>query len=462
MHMNCKLSFILALMALALPTAVGAQQVDLTQDALKDLDLELVTGNSVSNSGVYVYRDLTYFHLFTTHKYGWAAGDGVYSTPLPDGNTFWSFGDSFFSLVGEYRNLCHPTNLPRNAGMIQTGEKSWKDFIVLNDYVSTDPNDHDHYYEGKTWIRHPKGEKTQEQVNAGEVDSEHYYWPGDATVIKRDGKTILQMLMGSGDPGMVRDETMLMEFSLEGKPGDGHYMKDSVMINNLVPFSAGYGSGILEDADGHTYLYSSVGTGGMFGGAWGIVARSETHDLRSPWEYWIKDSVSGEFRWQKEVPTTVEMRRSNITSDDWIAEPSVFKYGDYYYMCTQDGTNGNIYILQAEHPWGPFGNRKAVYDVPDTHNATYNSFVHPQLSRTGEIVVSYNMNPADLVTYTKGSDGKAVENTANGFWRNFNARGSADLYQPHFIRIFNWQSLFGVPNTGAIQDVGIEEYNKME
>ena len=447
------LGFLLVLLALWFSTEAGAQ-VRLDDERLSGLELEYI-GQAYDGDGATVYRDLTYWHLFASHTKGWNGGDGVYSTTLPDGNSFWSFGDSFFGLVSEMRDRKCPNNLPRNAAMIQTGEESCDDFLVLNEYVSTDPNNRELYYKGKTWLRHPDASKSQAEIDRGETDSDIFYWPGDATVIKRDGKTILQVLFGACDDHMVRSETSMAEYDLTGKPGDGQYMNLIKLYKDVVPYSAGYGSGILEAPDGHTYLYSTIGTGWM--GAWAIVARSETYDLLSEWEYYIK-SENGEWNWQKEIPTEEEMRRSGISNGDWVTEPSVFMYGDYYYMVTQDMTNGKIYIMQAEQPYGPFKNRKALYEVPIEHSATYNAFIHPQLSRTGELVISYNMNPADINYYEKDSTGKLVEKTMTGFWRNFNAPESADLYQPHFIRVFNWQKMFGVEDLGVVEDAGIISY----
>lgn len=442
--------------------AVGTQavaQADFGDERLSGLELEYA-GRDLSGGKASVYLDLTYFNLFASHQKGWNGGDGVYSTTLPDGNSFWSFGDSFFGLISEYRNRLRPSNLPRNAAMIQTGEESYRDFMVLNELCSTNPNDRERYYKGKTWLRHPKAMAlSQREIDNGSTDSDRFYWPGDATVIWREGKPILQVLWGSIFGNMNRDETALSEYSLEGKPGDESYMKLLRLIPNVVKYSAGYGSGLLEAADGHTYLYASTGTGGF--GSVPIVARTATHDLTSEWEYWIADA-NGNFVWQTKEPTDAEIMRSNISEGEWVTEPSMMAYGDYYYMVTQDGLNGNIYIYQAKDPWGPFINRKCLYNVPDEQAATYNTFVHPQLSRTGELVISYNMNAVTLVTYTKNSKGEIVENNSDGFWRNFGAWESADLYQPHFIRVFGWQSLFGVPDLGPVTDTGIVEYEKMK
>ena len=450
----------LALVALCLAQGIPAKaQADFTDERLDRLELEYV-GKDLSGGKASVYLDLTYFNLFASHQKGWNGGDGVYSTTLPDGNTFWSFGDSFFGLISEFRNRRRPANLPRNAAMIQTGEQSHRDFIVLNELCSTDPNDREHYYKGKTWLRHPNAKAlTQKEIDAGSTDSDRFYWPGDATVIWREGKPILQVLWGSIFGNMNRDETALSEYSLEGTPGDGEYMKLIRLIPNVVEYCGGYGSGIIEAPDGHTYLYGTTGTGGL--GSVPIVARAATHDLTSQWEYWIADA-DGNFAWQTEIPSEAEIMRSDISHGEWVTEPSMMAYGDYYYMVSQDGLNGNIYIYQAKDPWGPFTNRKCLYNVPDEHAATYNTFVHPQLSRTGELVISYNMNAVTLVTYHKNSKGEIVEDNSDGFWRNFNAWESADLYQPHFIRVFGWQELFGQPDLGPVTDAGIIEYEKMK
>ena len=76
----------------------------------------------------------------------------------------------------------------------------------------------------------------------------------------------------------------------------------------------------------------------------------------------------------------------------------------------------------------------------------------------GELVVSYNMVPAATTVITKGADGMAVVTPVAGPDRNYNAWESADLQQQHFLRIFGWQTLYGVENIGPIKDAGMEQY----
>jgi len=421
-----------------------AQKPDLDDPRLNGIELEYV-GRDINKMGAYVYRDLTYWHLFSSHIVGWNGADGCFSYTLPDGNAVWSFADSFTGMVTEYRNRNRANNLVRNAAMVQTGEHSWRDFYQLGEYVSLDPNDRGRYGKLKTWLRHPQASLTQEQIDNGETDSNLLYWESDGTVIMRDGKPIFQLMWGAVDNNMVGQGRALTEYSLEGKPGDEGYMK---LLNHYVDYPKTPHGTVMECEDGYTYIYGSCSTGL---GGYPTVARVKGHDLLGAWEYYTATADDATFRWRSEYDATLPLERQRISSD-WAINYGVFHYGDYYYMVGMGITGGDITIKQAEHPWGPFTKNFPLFRIPPEHAVTYGAFLHPQLSRTGEIVISYNMNPADSKTYSMQSDGTLKEEVHNGFARNFNERESADLYQSHFLRIFNWQSLYGVPDIGPIKD----------
>lgn len=437
---------ILSLAVLSMAASASAQKPDLDDPRLDGIELEYV-GRDLAKMGAYVYRDLTYFHLFSSHIVGWNGADGCFSYTLPDGNTLWSFADSFTGMVTEYRNRNRANNLVRNAAMVQTGEHSWRDFYQLGEYVSLDPNDRDRYGKMKTWLRHPQASLTDEQINNGDTDSNLLYWESDGTVIKRDEKPVLQLMWGAVDNTMASQGRAMTEYSLEGRPGDEGYMKllahytDTELKNQMNGF-------VMESEDGYTYVYGNCSSGL---GGYPTVARVKGHDLLGTWEYYTATSESDEFAWRADYDSSLPIEKLRI-STEWAINYGVFKYGDYYYMVGMGITGGDITIKQAEYPWGPFTKNYALFRIPSNQAITYGAFVHPQLSRTGEIVVSYNMNPNDLTEYSLNADGTLKESVHNGFARNFNDRESADLYQSHFIRIFNWQKLYGVPNIGPIED----------
>lgn len=394
-----------------------------------------------ANPNVYVYKDKRYDALFT-RTLGWNGGDGVQTTLLPDGNVFWSFNDSFYGRATDASSrIRRSSNFPRNSLMVQTpGEDGLPgaentNFVWLADWVQREDSTAEGYYHCRTHLRHPNGEKTEAQIRQGEIDQTWLYWAGDATVV--DG--CLQMLWAgvyNGTQNLMQPRNRaLAVYSLEGNPGSPEYLKLlSVDHNFIVHDPIGYGSTLWEDEDGHTYLYSCYqfrkNADDLLNTSSPVVARSRTHDLRSPWEYYVADA-SGKFHWQNTYPTPEEARRSAISSKS-VATPWVFKDGDWYYMTAQGFVFAReVYIMRSRTPWGPFEDCRHLWSMPReldklgtrTYQHFYMPHLHQSLSRQGELVFSTNTDCKEWAD-------------------NFNAVGSADFYRPYFFRVYNWKALF--------------------
>ena len=396
--------------------------------------------HNCSDHNVYVYKDKLYDELFT-RTLGWNGGDGVQTTLLPGGNLFWSFNDSFYGRVSASSRARTNSNFPRNTIMVQTpgddglpGDKS-TNLVWLADYVNTTNPSSSKYYNARTHLRHPKGEKTASQIANGDIDQQYLYWAGDGTVV--DGQ--LQVLWAGVYNGtqnlMKSDNRALAIYSLEGTPGDDTYLSlISVDHNFFEKDPIGYGQTLWEDEDGHTYLYAcnqfKKNEGDLLNTSSPVVARSKTHDLRSEWEYYVADA-QGNFHWQDTYPTSDEVNRSAISSRS-VSTAWVFKEGDWYYMTAQGFVfSKQVYIMRSRYPWGPFEHCHQLWTLPyvldkkgtRTYQNFYMPHLHPGLSRTGELVFSTNTDAAN--------------------WNdNFNSTGSADFYRPYFFRVFNWQALF--------------------
>ncbi len=425
---------------------------DLTHEVEADLDkwpapvvdeswnLELMAHNN-ANKNVYVYKDKLYDNLFT-RSLGWNGGDGVETTLLPDGNLFWSFNDSFYGYANPTTRARGSCSFPRNTIMVQTrdesigrlGEKD-ENLVWLADWVNTTNPNGDRYYHCRTHLRHPKGEKTADEIKRGDIDQQYLYWAGDGTIV--DGQ--LQMLWAGVYNGtenlMAADNRALAIYSLEGKPGDESYLKLLSVDHNFFEYDPiGYGSTLWEDEDGHIYLYAcnqfKKNPNDLLNTSSPVVARTATHDLRSKWEYYVADE-KGNFKWQDTYPTPEEVNRSAISSRS-VSTAWVFKDGDYYYMTAQGYVFGKqIYIMRSKNPWGPFEECHQLWTFPwvldkkgtRTYGKLYMCHLHQGLSREGELVFSTNTDP-------------------NEFNDNFNATGSADYYRPYFIRVYNWKAVF--------------------
>ena len=209
-------------------------------------------------------------------------------------------------------------------------------------------------------------------------------------------------------------------------PHEGDYLYRESHTTDKFLGECSYGSTLWEDEDGHTYLYAVENSST-------VVARTATHDLYSHWQYYIK-GTDGNWAWQDDYPTQTERRRSSImeSSSYGIMLPWIFKQGDWYFMTSQAPIfSPDVYIYRSKSPYGPFGDRKLLFRLPDhldkmgpqQYHWLYMVNLHPALSRQGELVFSTNSDPAD-------------------FWDNFNATGSADYYRPYFYRVFDWQKVY--------------------
>ena len=402
--------------------------------------LEFLPHNN-ANHNVYVYKDKLYDGLFT-RTLGWNGGDGVQTVALPDGNVFWSFNDSFYgratSNISRIRQSC---NFPRNSIMVQTagddglpGTKS-SNQKWLADWVQRTNASADGYYHCRTHLRHPKGEKTDAQIKKGEIDQTYLYWAGDGTVFDGQLQVLWAGVYNGSQNLMQNDNRALAIYSLEGTPGDKNYLQLVSVDHNFFEHDPiGYGGTLWEDEDGHTYLYAchqfKKNADDVLNTSSPVVARSQTHDLRSPWQYYIADA-NGTFHWQSSYPTDAEVNRSAISSRS-VSTAWVFKDGDWYYMTAQGFPYGKqVYIMRSRNPWGPFEECHQLWTMPyvldklgtRTYQHFYMPHLHQTLSREGELVFSTNTDCKE--------------------WNdNFNTKGSADFYRPYFFRVYNWKAVF--------------------
>lgn len=417
-------------------------------DIKSEWDLELMP-DATRPGAALAYKDWKYNKLFTRTR-GWNGGDGVLTVGLPDGSVFWTFNDSFYGSVNAADRSRGDCNFPRNSVMLQKatdgvlGETD-KDLIWLADYVNwTDPST-ERYFHCRTHLRHPDGEKTVDEILAGDIDQDRVYWSGDGTIY--DGK--LQMLwMGTASKELRALGTSLATYRLDGTIPEGYYLDDipdylpkkgnylyrEKVTHQINDNAVSYGSTLCEADDGHTYLYGTNGYGVL-------VARTVTHDLYSKWQYYVRSEEGSDFVWQDEYPTKEQMERSQIMENNHQCNmPWVFKDGDYYYMTAQGPYFAReVYIYRSKTPYGPFGEKRLLFVLPGeldklgptAYHWLYMVNLHPALSREGELVFTTNSDPDD-------------------FWKNFNDPGSADYYRPFFYRVYDWKSLFGDDTTSGI------------
>jgi hypothetical protein len=338
--------------------------------------LQLIPNKGCWDSKIQVYEDLQYNSFFTRYGNGWTGGDATYSVKLPDGRMMWMFGDSFYGTVNNDRSR-PGTPFARNTIMIQNGE-TFDGFTSINAGTQEAPKD---------FIP---------QANP----SDHWYWPYDATIKNGKVQYLLAHMQKTGAGGfdfksVATDLAILSipDLKLESLT-ESKYPKDDIT----------FGSTLYEAADGYTYIYG-ISNAPLEKRV--HIARAPEGDLTKPWEFWNGTTWAG-------TPSDYVIFKS--ASDQF----SIIKEGDKYYLITQQIIFGNkIFIYESAALTGPFTNERTLYCTPETGGTviTYNAFVHPELSKEGELMISYNINNNDF---------PAV-------FRN------ADYYRPKFIRIKNWK-----------------------
>lgn len=386
-------------------------------------ELVLVSNVGQHDENVFVYKDKKYDNLFT-RTLGWNGGSGGKSTMLPDGNILWSFNDSYFGVVDPATRARENCRIPHNSLMLQTQKdgKTGEEMANLEwkaTYIQTDNPEAEGYYQAYTHIiPSAAGEEDEETLPNTDV----YYQAGDAVVI---GDKI-QLLWHLVDKTQSQSETAWNGTCLAVYDFNGN------LIEKQEDFSAdmvGYGTTMLEDGD-YIYLYASEN-------GRPLVARAlRSEGLKSGWQYYIRNTVTGTFEWIDTYPTEDERMRSFIVENGIGLSPWVFKKGDSYYMVMQHTSKDIVYghnvdIYRSDSPCGPFTDQKTLFTVPYTVDKIGNQYyadvtninLHPELSREDELVFS-------------------VSTSANMDGDNFTYPGSADFTRPYFFRIFNWESLY--------------------
>ncbi|MDE1192987.1 MAG: DUF5005 domain-containing protein [Arachidicoccus sp.] len=342
--------------------------------------LRLLPNTGKWDASVQAYEDLQYDKYLTRYS-GWNGGDGNYSHVINDTTTLWTFQDSFIGTIDGARNRDPALNkFVRNAAALQYN-KSVESFVQLNQGTLNN---------SKTWLMYDNLESN---------DTKELYWPGDGHILNGKLQLLLGHLVYNSSGGLDHPGTDLAVFSTPD-------MALEQVIKNKVIGDISYDGGIFDDDDGYTYIYGN--TQNFL--AYDLhIARAPNHDLTANWQFLTANG------WADNPDNYTVL-------EDAQTLPNIIKKNNKYYIISQGAVYGHqIYLWESTSPTGPFTNRRTIYYIPDfSWGVTYNTTLHQSLSTQGELVIAYNTNP-------------------NDFAANFNAAGSADLYRPHFVRLYNWQ-----------------------
>lgn len=292
---------------------------------------------------------------------GWAASDGTYSTELPGHRVVWLLNDTFLGPVNADESLPLYNGFVHNSAVLG-GRDGLPDTTV-----TAGTHEHPESLVGETVTAPPWDPSGA---------NDHWYWNGDGIV---DGGKLRVFEYAQrptdGEP----------PFNFEWTGTDIATFSTKLRLKRVTPTydegNVSWGVELMR-CGGWVYIY---GAEGVPLNKYMHVARAHAGHLADhDWEFFTGSGWSHD-------PTASARVLDNVGSSY-----SVTPVDGHYVLTTSDATLGDkIYVATADSPTGPFTNRTAVYTAPEAGNgiyAPYNIAAHPELSRPGELVISYNVN----------------------------------------------------------------------
>jgi hypothetical protein len=301
----------------------------------------------------------------------WTGADSTYSIQLPDGRVLWLFSDTFLGSVNPDRSRPRDTLMINNSLVVQDGTK----LTTLTGGTAKAP--------ASFFV--PK-----------QPDS--WYWVYDATI---EGDSLFVFLIrfakqGSGVFGFKWLGTDLAELSLK-----------DLKLKKLHPVRAdkgvAWGAALTEDGN-HTLIYGVEDRPNA--GKHAHLARAKRGALTGPWEYWNGKGWTSD--------PTASARILDAVANEF----SVTKVGNGYLLVTMDTSQylgADLVAYTSCTPQGPWTNRTLLYVTPESkdENFTYNAHAHPEFTKDGQLLISYNQNSLVLAAVF----------------------ANVDFYRPRFIRV---------------------------
>lgn len=290
---------------------------------------------------------------------GWTGADGTYSYPLPDGRTLWGFSDTFF-------------------GEVVNGARQ-EPFRFVNNSLIVEREGEIQFLPAPVFV--PPGKKS-------------WFWLFDGT---DSGELLLGEFDGHGDGGFGFRQVGLWharyridsdQARVLGLSKLPHFVSEK---GRLITF----GPALLQTPS-WLYLY---GVADRDGGRHSVLARVPRQKLSQPeaWRFYDGDSWSKEISKVSTLFTGAAMEASVHQTQD----------GGYLYIGSDAGGMGtDIVARYAQAPQGPWGEPVLVGKASE-HGGdvfAYNAKAHPELTKDGRLLISYNVNTSDLAKVVAEAD----------------------------------------------------------
>ena len=289
----------------------------------------------------------------------WTGGDSTVSVPLPDGRIAWLFSDTFLGTVNSDYSRPSDTPFIHNSMVVQNGST----LTTITGGTASAPTS-----------------LVQAQTNS----SSDWDWVDDGFVSNNQLEVFYTQYEKTGNSSLSFQQvaTAIATFSLPGLS-----LQSVTQLN--VGATLTWGAGVLVQSS-YTYIY---GMENVNGNRFLHVARVPSGQVlmagsnpTSAWQFWTGSAWS-----------TSESASARIMSG--TAGVSIAQINNQYVLVTQDVSadlpfDPNLVAYTATSPTGPFGNKTYLYRPPEASGniITYDPRIHPEISGSGTLVLSYNVN----------------------------------------------------------------------
>jgi hypothetical protein len=331
------------------------------------------------------------------HDTGWIGADGIYCTALTGIDKPGQMNDQSETMF--WFSDCILGNIDTNADTLKG-----QDWQMMNNSVAyftgdkPDPNKIKYF-----WRRDSAGKPlSMFEPHTPKAPTGSYYWLGDGFMNHAKDSTIyiFAYLIHNVPGGIFPFEDLgvsLIALPKNSRPPYANQQQfDTPLFFTDAKGKTVFGSAVLPNTigagapkpDGYIYVYGVRGMNKEL-----VVARVKDTDFENftEWRYW--DGMS----WN------TDMHACAALTDNVSNEMSVSFMPDGRVIAAYQLKNANttVAVAAGATPWGPFQPAKKVWETPEAYDDldfyTYNAKAHPNLSKPGELLISYNVNSFDFL-----------------------------------------------------------------
>jgi len=339
---------------------------------------------------------------------GWFGADGVFSIPLSGvdkvgnvGNreTLLLFSDTY---IGEVEG-----NKPK------PGNKMVNNTVAIVKGNSAHPDSIQFFYK-----KDSEGAPQTYFVPANNNGKQEHFWLGDGFVNKALHNTLYLFayhiqITGEGVFDFIEPDVSIIALPAGSRPPFSvqRQIKTPLHINIPSLGEGNFGAGILVNTkwagaphpDGFVYVYACIGKDKNL-----VAARVKPkyfEDFKH-WAYWNGKEWTADITQLRGI--------TNSVSNELSVTP--LENGQYALVFQVLGLSDKVGMRIGNSPVGPFGEIQEIWRTPEWDEGLfcYNAKAHPNLSKPGELLISYNTITPD-------------------FWKDI--QQNAYIYHPRFIRL---------------------------